>query len=211
MARIVFDLDGTLVDSAPDVRSVANALLAERGLPEVSLPQIHSFIGLGLGVLITRLRAARDIPETEQRPMEADFLARYEAAVGLTKLYPHVRETLIALEAGGHLLGLCTNKPLAPALALLKHLGLKQHFSKIIAGDSLALRKPDPAPLLAAFEMGGAGPNYYVGDSVTDAQCAKAAGVDFLLFTEGYPGEGLADLPQRGSFSDFRALSDLII
>ena len=183
MARIVFDLDGTLVDSAPDLQAVANTLLSQRGLTPITLDQTRSFIGQGVVVFVARLRAARNLPDSEQAPLLADFMARYEQAVTLTLIYPHVAETLANLQAAGHRLGLCTNKPLQPALALLRHLKLEHHFTKVVAGDSLPTHKPDPAPLLAAFDMGGTGPDLYVGDSEVDAETAQRAGVPLLLFT----------------------------
>ncbi|MBH1974158.1 MAG: phosphoglycolate phosphatase [Rhodobacteraceae bacterium] len=210
MARIVFDLDGTLVDSAPDLRAIANTLLAQRGLAPITLDNARAFMGMGIKVFIARLRAARNLPETEQAPLLADFMARYEQAVALTLIYPHVAETLANLQAAGHRLGLCTNKPLQPALALLRHLRLDHHFTKVVAGDSLPTHKPDPAPLLAAFDMGGTGPDLYVGDSEVDAETAQRAGVPLLLFTEGYRNTDLADLPHLASFSDFRQLAALI-
>ena len=210
MARIVFDLDGTLVDSAPDLRAIANTLLAQRGLAPITLDNARAFMGMGIRVFIARLRAARNLPETEQAPLLADFMARYEQAVALTLIYPHVAETLANLQAAGHRLGLCTNKPLQPALALLRHLKLDHHFTKVVAGDSLPTHKPAPAPLLAAFEMGGTGPDLYVGDSEVDAETAQRAGVPLLLFTEGYRNTELADLPHFARFSDFRQLSALI-
>ena len=210
MARIVFDLDGTLVDSAPDLRAIANTLLAQRGLAPITLDNARAFMGMGIRVFVARLRAARNLPETEQAPLLADFMARYEQAVALTLIYPHVAETLANLQAAGHRLGLCTNKPLQPALALLRHLKLDHHFTKVVAGDSLPTHKPDPAPLLAAFEMGGTGPDLYVGDSEVDAETAQRAGVPLLLFTEGYRNTELADLPHFARFSDFRQLSALI-
>ncbi len=210
MARIVFDLDGTLVDSAPDLQSVANDLLAARNTAPITLDQARAFMGMGIKVFVARLCAARNLPETEQAPLLADFMARYEQAVTLTLVYPHVAETLAALQAAGHRLGLCTNKPMQPALALLRHLNFAQYFTKVIAGDSLPSHKPDPAPLLAAFDMGGTGPDIYVGDSEVDAETARRAGVPLLLFTEGYRNTPLADLPHLAAFSDFRQLAGLI-
>lgn len=210
MARIVFDLDGTLVDSAPDLQSVANDLLAVRNTAPITLDQARAFMGMGIRVFVARLCAACNLPQSDQAPLLADFMARYEQAVTLTLVYPHVAETLAGLQGAGHRLGLCTNKPLLPALALLRHLNLDRYFTKVIAGDSLPTHKPDPAPLLAAFEMGGTGPDLYVGDSEVDAETAQRAGVPLLLFTEGYRSKTLADLPHLATFSDFRQLAALI-
>ncbi len=210
MARIVFDLDGTLVDSAPDLQGIANRLLALRGLAPITLDEARSFIGQGVAVFVAKLRAARGIAQAEQAGVLADFMAQYDEAVTLTLLYPDVAQTLTTLRDDGHFLALCTNKPMRPTLAVLRHLDLAGHFTKILAGDSLPQHKPDPAPLLAAFDMGGTGPDLYIGDSEVDAETARRAGVIFLLFTEGYRSTAVADLPHRAAFSDFSQLPALV-
>ncbi len=210
MARIVFDLDGTLVDSAPDIRAVANALLAAEGLAPISLPETRAFVGRGLPTFVARMRAARGIAETEQARLLAGFLDRYGAAVTLTRPYPGVAPALDALLAQGHALGICTNKPLVPARALLAHLGLDSRFAVVIGGDSQPAHKPDPAPLHAAFAALGQGPRLYVGDSETDAETAERAGVPFLLFTEGYRHTPAGELPHLAAFAGFAALPDLV-
>jgi phosphoglycolate phosphatase len=211
MARIAFDLDGTLVDSAPDLQGIANRLLAQRGLAPVLLPEARSFIGQGVAVFVAKLRAARGIPEEEQTRVLSDFLAQYDDAVMLTQPYPGVAETLDRLRRDGHLLALCTNKPMRPTMALLRHLGFEHHFTRILAGDSLPQHKPDPAPLLAAFQMGDSQmPCLYIGDSEVDAETARRARVPFLLFTEGYRATPVADLPHRAAFSAWSGFAALI-
>ena len=210
MARVVFDLDGTLVDSARDLQAVANDLLHPLGLAAVTLDEVRSFVGLGVAVFITRMRAARGIADSCQADLVKGFMARYDTAFGLTTVYPGVAQTLAELQQAGHRLGLCTNKPLAPTLALLRHLGLAGVFVKVIAGDSLPTRKPDPAPLRAAFDMGGAGPDLFVGDSEVDAETAARADVPFLLFTRGYRATPVSDMPHTVAFDDFNALPGLI-
>ena len=211
MARIVFDLDGTLVDSAPDLHGIANRVLAERNLDPITLDEARSFIGQGVAVFVRKLRAACGIPDEDHTAVLAQYLTLYEKAVTLTLLYPSVVETLLQLRAEGHALGLCTNKPLRPTMALLRHLGLEKHFITIIAGDSLSVHKPDPGPLHAAFVMGGInGPSIYVGDSEVDAETARRAGVPLLLFTEGYRTTPIADLPHHAAFSAFTALPGLV-
>ncbi|MBC7739028.1 MAG: HAD-IA family hydrolase, partial [Candidatus Saccharibacteria bacterium] len=150
------------------------------------------------------------IADSEQASALAEFMSRYDDAVTLTLLYPNVAETLDQLRLDGHLLALCTNKPMRPTLALLRHLNLGQHFTKILAGDSLPVHKPDPAPLLAAFDMEGTGPDLYVGDSEVDAETARRANVPLLLFTEGYRSTPIADLTHRAAFSAFSDLPGLV-
>ena len=210
MAHVAFDLDGTLVDSAPDLHGVACSVLAAQGHPPITLDEARGFIGQGVAVFVARMRAVRRIPDSGQAALLAAFMARYDAAVDLTTLYPAVPEALADLRRAGHRLALCTNKPLGPTMALLRHLTLDQHFDKIIAGDSLPTRKPDPAPLRAALDLGGSGPDLYVGDSEVDAETALRAGIPLLLFTQGYRNTPVADLPHRAAFDHFRDLPGLI-
>ena len=210
MARIVFDLDGTLVDSAPDIHAIANAVLAEEGLAPITFAQARSFIGNGAPVFVRRLREARGVPDAEQPRLLAAFIARYEGAVTLTAPYPGVAGALEALAGNGHALGLCTNKPIGPARSVLAHFGLDRHLAAVVGGDSLPVHKPDPALLQAVFAALGDGACLYVGDSEVDAETAARAGVPFVLFTEGYRKSPVDALPHTAAFSDFSALPDLL-
>jgi phosphoglycolate phosphatase len=210
MARIVFDLDGTLIDSAPDIRGLANRVLAREGVEGLSIEETRRFIGNGATVFVARMRAARGIPDAEHARLLAAFLDGYDEAVDLTVPYPDVAAALDALAADGHRLGICTNKPARPCRAVLAHLGLLDRFDVTIGGDSTPFPKPDPTPLRAAFDELGSGPMLYVGDSETDAETAERAGVPFLLFTEGYrrgPAEGIA---HDAAFAAFEALPGLV-
>jgi phosphoglycolate phosphatase len=206
MARIVFDLDGTLVDSAPDIRAHASAILAREGAAPLTIDETRRFVGNGAAAFVARMRAARGIPDTEQARLLAAFHAGYDAAVDLTLPYPGVLPALDALAEAGHRLGICTNKPLAPCRALLAHLGLLDRFAVTIGGDSTPVVKPDPAPLRAAFAAMGEGPMLYVGDSEIDAEAAARAEVPFLLFTEGYRRSPPDAIPHDAAFADFAAL-----
>ncbi|WP_370301924.1 phosphoglycolate phosphatase [Pseudooceanicola sp.] len=208
--RIVFDLDGTLIDSAPDIRALANRLLADRGCAPLDLAETHSFIGNGAAVFVEKMREARALPECEQAALLAEFSAGYETAVELTRPYPGVVAALRALAAAGHALGICTNKPARPARAVLAHLGLLDGFATVVGGDSAATRKPDPAPLHQAFAALGAGPCLYVGDSEVDAETAQRAGIRFLLFTGGYRKSPVAAIPHAAAFTAFDALPGLV-
>ncbi|MGD9293540.1 MAG: HAD-IA family hydrolase [Roseobacter sp.] len=207
-ARIVFDLDGTLIDSAPDIQGIANALLSLEGKPEISLAQTRRFIGNGVEVFVQRLRELRRIPDDRQEPMTKAFIERYETAFELTHLYPHVFEVLQKLHAH-HALGICTNKVVIPCRAVLRHLGIAHFFDTIVGGDSLPTRKPDPAMLHAAFENLEGGDCIYVGDSEVDAETALRANVPFLLFTGGYRKTSVDQIPARGTFSSHLDLLDL--
>ncbi|MEM9969952.1 MAG: HAD-IA family hydrolase [Pseudomonadota bacterium] len=208
-ARLVFDLDGTLIDSARDIQAMANATLATVGAAPLTMDETKSFIGKGIGVFTANMRAARGIPDTEHARLLADITARYNDAVTLTEPYPGVPETLAHL-AETHRLGICTNKLLSPCLAVLKHLDLDHHFQSIWGGDNPLARKPDPAPLLATFAELGEGPRVYIGDSEVDADTAQRAGVPFILFTPGYRHTPVEDIPHDAHFDDFMTLPSLV-
>ena len=208
--NIVFDLDGTLIDSAPDIHAAANKVLVAEGLPEITLPQARGYVGHGAPVFIQRMRADLGLGEDRQAPLLAAFLELYESAVHLTEPYPGVVAVLESLKVEGHRLGVCTNKPIGPTRAVLAHLGLAQFFDVVLGGDSLPVRKPDPAPLLAAFDALGEGRGVYVGDSEVDAETAERAGVPFFLFTQGYRKTPVEELYHTASFDDFAALPALL-
>jgi phosphoglycolate phosphatase len=210
MARIVFDLDGTLIDSAEDIRALANRLLAEEGKADLSIAEVRTFIGNGASIFVARMRAARELPEADHRRLLEAFVAGYETAVTHTVPYPGVREALDELRRQGHRLGICTNKPLEPCRAVLDHLGLADMFEAVVGGDSLPVLKPDPAPLHAAFEGLGEGARVYVGDSETDAETALRAGVPFLLYTEGYRKTPWEEIPHAARFDRFTHLPALV-
>jgi phosphoglycolate phosphatase len=210
MSAIVFDLDGTLIDSAPDLRAAANGMLKDEGLKPLDLTTITSFIGNGLPNLVRLVIEARGLDMARHEALTANVLDHYAAGNGaLTTLYPHVREVLETLHRDGHALGLCTNKPIAPTRDILEHFGLSNLFSATIGGDSLDRRKPHPAPLLATFQaLGGTG--IYVGDSEVDAETAQRAKTPFALFTEGYRKMPVAALPHDWSFGDFLVLPAIV-
>lgn len=209
MASVIFDLDGTLIDSAPDIHAAANRVLAEAGADPLDFFTVRSFIGNGVPVLVDRIIAARSLTVAKSE-LEARFLAHYEAdSTTLTRLYPGVRDALSDLAGSGVRLGICTNKPEAPTRAILAAFGLQTLFSVVIGGDSLAVRKPDPAPLLAARAALGA-PALFVGDSEVDAETARAAALPFALFTEGYRKAPVASLVHAAAFADYADLAGLV-
>jgi phosphoglycolate phosphatase len=205
---VIFDLDGTLVDSAPDIASATNDTLAEYGAAPLALAMITRMIGDGSPKLMERALAASgltlDLPAVMPR-----FMEHYNAhATKLVKPYPGVVETLGQLDAGGYRLGVCTNKPSAATRLVLEACGLARHFPVMIGGDSLPQRKPQPEPLLAAITgLGGtADQAVMVGDSSTDLACAIAAGVPALILPSGYGQEEVARTPGFNTFSDLPAL-----
>lgn len=211
---VVFDLDGTLIDSAPDIHASVNAVLGKNGRNLLTLQQVRSFIGGGVDVLWDRIIVATETPPEAKPDLLAAFMVLYHDANTLTQFYPGVVKALEVLADRGHPLGICTNKPLGPTLAILRHLGMDGLFGQVIGGDSLPQRKPHPQPLVAALTGLGAHPDqpraFYVGDSEYDAVCAAAVPVPFLLFTQGYRSTPVQDLPHLASFDDFDELPALI-
>ncbi|MFN7003438.1 MAG: phosphoglycolate phosphatase [Roseinatronobacter sp.] len=211
---VVFDLDGTLIDSAPDIWRAANQVLEGEGLPLVTFEQSRGFIGRGARVFVERMELAAAGANDPARTahLHARFLHFYERAHEGTQVYPHVVEALDALRRQGLRLGLCTNKPLRPTQAVLAHLGWDGLFETVIGGDSLPVAKPDPAPLLAVLDGMGLGlPEIvYIGDSETDAETAERAGARFGLYTEGYRKTPPEALYHQFRFSDYRDLQELI-
>jgi phosphoglycolate phosphatase len=208
---ILFDLDGTLIDSAPDIQAAANRMLAGEGHEALDLPTITRFIGNGLPKLVERVMQARGMDSARHEVLTQITLDHYNAgASALTRVYPGVVQALQALADAGHRMAVCTNKPEAPARAVLADLGLAGFFPVVVGGDTLAVNKPDPAPALACVQALGGGAAVYVGDSEVDAATAQAAGLPFYLFTEGYRKTPVSDLPHHAAFADFTALPDLI-
>ncbi|HPD91490.1 MAG: phosphoglycolate phosphatase [Rhodobacter sp.] len=206
--RAVFDLDGTLIDSAPDIHAAGCAALASEGLPPVTAEQSRSFIGNGARVYVERLERAaaggNEAPRTER--LRQHFAREYEVAHALTRIYPGVEQALHLLKSQGWRLGLCTNKPIAPTLSVLAHFGWGALFETVLGGDSLPVNKPDPAPLRATLAGLGEGPAVYVGDSEVDAATAQAAGVPFALFTSGYRKTPVAEIAHQRAFEDWADL-----
>lgn len=213
MANVIFDLDGTLIDSAPDLQAAVAKVLQEEGKAPLDLATIKTFVGDGVSKLIERVmrHSFGEVEAERHQELLARFLHHYEAApTALTRLYPFVAESLQRLREVGHRLALCTNKPAALSRTILEELEIAHHFSALVGGDSLPVRKPDPAPLYSAAAGLGKGLTLYVGDSEIDAQAAQAAGFPFLLFSEGYRKKPIAEIPHDASFSDFRDLPDLV-
>lgn len=209
---LIFDLDGTLIDSAPDIHAAANKVFSAKGLSPFPFESVRGFIGNGVGVLIHRLLASRNLAGDTRLHAELveNFISLYEEAFDLTQLYPGVAEALTSLATAGHPLAICTNKPEGPARAALRHFGLQPLFPVVIGGDSLAQRKPDPAPLLAAVAALGGGRALFVGDSEVDAETAHAAGIPLALYTGGYRKAAADSLEARVVFDHHAALPGLV-
>lgn len=210
----MFDLDGTLVDSAPAIRAVANELLARiaPGIAPLSLAETRALIGNGASAFLhgaLETRAINDPGAFASRL--ALFLEIYEAAPGDANVaYRGAVAAIAELRRAGHRIGLCTNKPTGPTISVLEALGLGEAFAAVVAGDTLAERKPHPAPLIETVRRLGGGPALYVGDSEVDAETAAAAGIDFVLHTEGYRKAPVDRLVHAARFSDFQELAVIV-
>jgi phosphoglycolate phosphatase len=209
---IVFDLDGTLIDSAPEIHAVANRVFTAKGLLPMDFPTVRGAIGNGVGVLVGRLLQAQG--QKPGGPLQADLVASfvkiYEEAFDLTTVYPGVVEALANLHAAGHPMGVCTNKPEGPAKAVLRHFGLDRLFSVVVGGDTLPVRKPDPAPLRLALAGLNVRTGLFVGDSEVDSATAHAARIPLALYTQGYRLAPVGTLGASFAFDDFHALPRLV-
>ncbi|MBC7133456.1 MAG: phosphoglycolate phosphatase [Roseovarius sp.] len=209
---VIFDLDGTLIDSAPDIHGTANTLMTRHGLAPFTPAETRSFIGSGVPHFIACCLRARGRAGDAalKAQLIAEFIESYESAVTLTRVWPGVPEALAALGAEAMPLGICTNKPVRPARSVLAHLALDAHFPVVIGGDSLSARKPDPSPLQAAVAALGARDVVFVGDSEVDAETAARAGLPFALYTRGYRKGPVAAIPHDRAFDDFNALPEIV-
>ena len=212
MARILFDLDGTLVDSAPSLCHAGNALLAHLGRKPVDVETYKGFVGRGMPRQIEQLLTnTGGVPGGELAPHLARFRAVYDADPLIkTVAYPGVPEALEALKAAGHLLEVCTQKAGVPARKVLSGLGLDGTIEGFTGGDSLDVLKPDPAMLWHAAAQIGEGPILFVGDTIVDAETARRASVPFLLHTPGYRQEPVEALDPAATFDDWSTLPDLV-
>ena len=207
---LVLDLDGTLVDTLPDLRASLNRLMAAHRLQEFPAAEVAAFIGDGAGVLVRRAMAARQ-REAAQSDLDA-FLADYSAhAAEQSVLFPGVAEALDRAQADGWRLAVCTNKPEAPARSLLGALGITHLFAAIGGGDSFPTRKPDPAHLLATIAAAGGQPgaSVMVGDHRNDIVAATGAGVPAIFARWGYGSPDMATgaAAEADTFAEIPALA----
>lgn len=184
---LVLDLDGTLVDSVPDLAAALNRLMHSRNLAAFAEPAVAAMVGDGARALVERAFATREVAVDDAAV--ADFLADYTTnAAALSRPYPGVPETLARLRDAGWTIAVCTNKPESPARALLAALGLDGFFAALGGGDSFPVRKPHPGHLLATLAACGATPAraVMVGDHHNDIHAAHAAGTSSIWARWGY-------------------------
>ncbi len=186
---LVFDLDGTLIHSAPDLAAALNLVLEEAGRARVTLHQVTQMIGDGVAVLVERGFTATGGSADDPEARLDRFHHHYnKATADLTELYPGVMETLEALANDGHRMALCTNKPAVATASVLKAFGLAGFFEAVAGGDTFSVRKPSPGHLLGTLQMMDADPEHAVmiGDSPNDIQVALNAAIPAIAVSYGY-------------------------
>ncbi|MEM8877909.1 MAG: HAD family hydrolase [Pseudomonadota bacterium] len=205
----VFDLDGTLIDTAPDLMAALNGVLAGVGLPPVTLEDTKGIVGQGARAMIER--ALRQLGEpVGKHDIDAlfqSFLVHYEAHIAVhSRPYPGLMDALDELADRGFVLAVCTNKLESLARQLLDELEMTARFAAIVGGGATTRSKPAPDPLLLAVDQAGGGKAVMIGDSIADAGSARAAGVPCILVDFGYTDRPAHSLGADLVISHFDAL-----
>lgn len=208
---IIFDLDGTLIDSAPDLATAINRLYAQLSLPDMPIDTIKSWVGNGSLKLVERALAAHGIEDAAKlHEAHEIFLGQYAAcSTDATVAYEGVSLGIEQLKSAGFKLAICTNKPARYLPEILAHFGWQDAFDAVLGGDALAVKKPDPAPLLHICDELGVSPDaaIMVGDSKNDILAGQAAGMMTLALRYGYNyGEPIDQMRPDAAFDDFGAL-----
>jgi len=216
---IVFDLDGTLVDSAPDLHAAVNRLLARSGRPTLALDQVKGMVGDGVAKLVERaLAATGGVPASGDVEGLAQWVSRYldeyeGHGTDLSRAFPGVTKTLARFYDAGILMAVCTNKPQTATMQVLKGLELASYFDAVIGGDALdGVRKPDPRHLLGVIEALGVDPAQavMVGDHANDLACGRAAGTPVVLCAYGYSATPVGTLGADAVIERFEDLPAVI-
>lgn len=212
---IIFDLDGTLVDTAPDLTSALNHVLASAGRQAVTLEEVRHMIGFGARAMIFKgLDLTGDrLPEIQIEFLQRRFLDYYRHNIAANSLpYPGAVALLEAFKTAGKGLGICTNKPTALAEQLLEELGLADYFAAVVGGDAVSASKPDPEHLEAVIgSLGGRRKSsLFIGDSEVDLLAGQAINVPVILLTHGYSQHSLNGLGADGPFDNFNELLEWV-
>ena len=210
---VVFDLDGTLADTSDDLLASANACFQSMGVGDLltRADQLTAFHGGRAMLRLGFSRLGRSVDEAEIDAWYPRLLEAYGAAIAVhTVMYPGAVAAVEALRRQGHKVAICTNKPEGLAETLMRRLGVRDLFGALVGADTLAVRKPDPAPYWLAVERaGGAKRSMLLGDTETDRKTGKAAGVPVALVTFGPEGAGVSRLAPEALLDHFDDLPDL--
>jgi phosphoglycolate phosphatase len=214
-ATIVFDLDGTLIDTAPDLVDTLNVVFAREGLPPVAYETARNLIGGGARTMIARGIEAegRTVAPAEIERLFQDFLAHYsEHIADRSRPFPGLADALDALAANGSRFAVCTNKLESLSVLLLTQLGLAHRFSVICGQDTFGVQKPDPEVLRRTIAAaGGTLRNaIMIGDSLTDIRTARAAGVPVIAVDFGYTEHPVSELGPDRIISRFAELPSAV-
>jgi phosphoglycolate phosphatase len=213
MDLLIFDLDGTLIDSKLDLAQAVNAARRHLGLPPIENERVSSYVGDGAPVLIRRALGA-EVPEEQVREALDYFFAYYrEHMLDHTTVYPGVREALDRLKKEGVLMAVLTNKPVGFSQSIVSGLGLAPYFFRVYGGNSFEQKKPDPSGVNALLREAGV-PNrlaMLVGDSAIDIRTARHAGIPSCGVTYGFQPETLEAEPPDFLVDRFEAVADLVI
>ncbi len=217
MKTVIFDLDGTLADTSGDLLAAANHCFRAMGHGDVLVAGRDAGVALrgGRRMLAAGLaRLGHPDPEPVIQTYYPVLLEAYDAAIAeQTVLYPGAMEAVEELKSSGFGVGICTNKPEALAEKLMTVLGVREAFGSLVGADTLAVRKPDPAPLREAARRLGGDPaqTCLVGDSDTDRNTARNAGVPSILVTFGPSGEDMAALAPEALLADYAELPTSVV
>jgi phosphoglycolate phosphatase len=214
---VMIDLDGTLVDSVPDLAFCADAMLSALGMPARGEGKVRQWVGNGVERLVKRALIDRLDGEPDQALLDKAlpiYMALYKENVSKrSRLYPGVREGLNFLRGAGYKLGCITNKAAAFTEPLLKDLGIYDYFQIVVSGDTLPVKKPDPLPLLHAAKYFKVEPRHalMVGDSISDVKAARAAGFQIVCVSYGYNhGQDIRDAHPDAVIDSMAQLSRLL-
>jgi phosphoglycolate phosphatase len=211
---LIFDLDGTLADTAPDLLGATNAVLAARNRPRLDLDHLRHMVGFGAVALITQAMEASGAPVTQEEmpPLIEIFLDHYRGHIADgTRLFPEVAETLAALKADGARLGVLTNKPQELTDLLLPRLSLGDVFTAVYGAGRKPYTKPDPRIFHdVVAEISGGGPAVMIGDSITDLNTARAAGAPCILMSYGFTPVPAAELGADVVLDEFSGLPEAL-
>jgi phosphoglycolate phosphatase len=213
---VVFDLDGTLIDTAPDLIGTLNLVLAEEGLPTIALDQARPLVGAGIRPLIERALAeqSRNLPVEEVDAMFARYIRHYQDHIAdYSRPYPGLEDSLDRLVEDGFRLAVCTNKYEALSLRLLDALGLTPRFAAICGQDTFPMKKPDPETLRLTIARAGGDPAraVMVGDSDTDVRLARAASIPVIGVDFGYTQIPMAELGPDRLIGHFEVLPRAVL